>query len=274
MLNIKHKKSLIPITKRHKFVIGVILSSLILFIAEYSLGKSGIVLIFFLSILSDLLLFWALREDLKDNFYPQIFILPFVYTFSFGLWFFLFPHRLIIRIFLTVFYMIGLYSLYLSQNIFIVSSIRTIALLSSARTVSLLLTVISYCFAMTVIFSISETLNIAPHLNALFTFPTIFLFTVLFSVHSIWTFSLEKAILPNRSWYLMMAVCVTEVAILLWLWPSTPFFIALFLTGFLYILLGLTHVWFEKRLFRGVIQEYVWVAIFVFIFLVAFTTWS
>ena len=266
MFNIKRRNNLLSVTKRHKFIIGVLLSSFLLFIAEYSLGKSGIVLILLLSALADIFMFWGLKNDLSDNFAPQVFILPFVYTLSFGFWYFLFPQRLIVRAVLTILYAVGLYSVYLSQNIFIVSAIRTIALLSSARTVSLLTTMVSYFFVMNVIFAL--------HLNIALIFPLIFVISVLFMIHSIWTFTLEKGILQNISWYLVLALCVSEVSILLWLWPSTPTFISLFLTGFIYILLGLTHVWFERRLFRGVIMEYVWVAVFVFIFLVAFTSWS
>lgn len=266
MFHIKRHRKIISITKRHKFIIGVLFSSVLLFIAEYSLGKSGIILIIFLSALADLFLFWGLRADLKENFSPQAFILPFTYTISFGFWYFLFPQRLLVRVILTLLYAVGLYSLYLSQNIFTVSAIRTIALLSSARTVSLLLTIVSYFFMMNVIFAL--------HLNIILTLPLIFIFSVLFIMHSIWTFTLEKNIFQNISLSLILGLCVSEVSALLWFWPSTPTFLSLFLTGFFYIVVGLTHVWFEKRLFRGVILEYVWVAIFVFIFLVAFTTWA
>ena len=54
---------------------------------------------------------------------------------------------------MTSLYALGLYSLFLSQNIFTVSSIRTIALLSGARTVSLVLTLLSFFFLSNVVFS-------------------------------------------------------------------------------------------------------------------------
>lgn len=266
MFKFNQRKRILLITKRHRFIIGVLVSSFLLFIAEYSLGKSGVALIFGISILTDIFLFWALRRDLKDYFSFQIFFLPFLYTLSFGLFYFLFPARLIVRIIMTLLFSVGLYSIYLSQNIFTVSSIRTIALLSSARTVSFLLTIVSFFFGMNVIF--------AMHLSAFITFPLIFLFSLPLVLHSIWTYTLERSIRHEISWGILLSFCISEVSFLLWFWPSTPTFIALFLTGIFYIIVGLSHVWFEKKLFRGVILEYVWVAIFVFIFLVAFTSWT
>ncbi len=266
MIQINYPKRFKLITKRHRFIIGVLIISFLLFLAEYSLGRSGLFFIVALSFLTDLFLLIALRRDLKDYFSFNIFILPFVFTLSFGFFYFLFPARLILRIIMTTLFAIGLYSTYLSQNIFTVSSIRTIALLSSGRTVSFLLTVVSYFFITNVIFAL--------HLNILLTFPLVFLTAFPLILQSIWTYTLERSIRHDLGWAALLSFCVSEVALLLWFWPSTPTFIALFLTGFFYIIVGLSHVWFEKRLFRGVILEYLWVAVFVFIFLVAFTSWT
>ena len=80
-------------------------------------------------------------------------ILPFIYTFAFGFFYLLTPASFIIRLVLTAIYAFGLYSLFLSQNIFVVSSSRTIQLLSGARIVSFVITVISYFFLTNIVFS-------------------------------------------------------------------------------------------------------------------------
>ena len=144
-------KILISLNKE-RLIFSVIALSLGLFIAEHLLGKSGIFTIFTIAILTDLLLSSLSRSDLKENTFLQIFILPFLFSLSFGLFYFLVPGRYLTRIFTTSLYAIGLYSLFLSENIFTVSSIRTIALLASARTVSFVITLISYFFLSNVLF--------------------------------------------------------------------------------------------------------------------------
>lgn len=254
------------LNKRQRLIVSVILLSLGLFITEYFLGKSALYIIIGLSVLTDILLFLSLKEDLQDNFWPQIFILPFFYSLAFGLFYFLVPVRLLTRIIMTSLYALGLYSLFLSENIFTVSAIRTIALLSSARTVVFTLTLLSFFFLANVIFTF--------HINVVITLLLIFGFSFPLILNSIWIYSLERKLSANVLWVFSLSLCLFEVAILLWFWPSSPTVIALFLTGIFYSIVGLSQAWFEKRLFKSVIVEYAWVALVVFIVLVVFTTWG
>jgi hypothetical protein len=254
------------LSKRERLIISVILLSLGLFITEYFLGKSALYTIVGLSILTDIFLFLSLREDLENNFWPQIFILPFFYSLAFGLFYFLVPARLLTRIAMTSLYALGLYSLFLSENIFTVSAVRTIALLSSARTVVFTLTLLSYFFLANVIFTF--------HINVIITLLLVFGFSFPLVLSSIWIHTLERKLFSNVLWVFSLAVCLFEIAVLLWFWPSSPTVIALFLTGIFYSIVGLSQAWFEKRLFKSVIVEYVWVALVVFIVLTLFTTWG
>lgn len=265
--NTRHKINRIKfLNKRQRFIVSIIVLSLGLFFAEHELGRQAIYLILGISILADVFLYFGLREDLKDNFFPQIFILPFFFSLAFGLFYLLVPARLLTRIFTTSLYALGLYSLFLSENIFTVSSIRTIALLSSARTVTFVLTLLSYFFLANVIFTF--------HINVIITLLLIFGFTFPLVLNSIWIYTLEKNVLKDILWVFSLALCLFEVAILLWFWPSSPTVIALFLTGIFYAIVGLSQAWFEKRLFKSVIVEYVWVAFVVFVVLALFTTWG
>lgn len=265
----KGKKTLVfSIDKRQKFVIGVIVLSLGLFFSEYQFGQSGFVFVIalILSLVTDLILFWAVHKDLKNNFTWSLFILPFFYSLAFSLFYFVIPARILFRLLLTVIYAFGLYSLYLSQNIFTVSSIRTIALLSGARIVSFVITLLSYFFLSNIVFTLHVMLPLATVFIAMYTIPLIY--------QSLWTYTLQKAPHPIKLWSIVLSLCLLETASLLWFWPSSPTVIALFLTGFLYTLVGLSHVWLEKRLFRGVLWEYVWVGVIVFFVLNLFTTWG
>lgn len=255
----------LDINKRQRLVSAVLILSLALFVSEYFLGKSGIFMVFLLSFVTDLFLFLALYEDLKENFYPQSFILPFFYSLAFGLFYLLIPARFLTRVAMTSFYGIGLYSLFLSKNIFTVSSIRTIALLSSARTVSFAITLLSYFFLSNVVFSLHKNLLITDLLILGFTLPIV--------LASVWIYTLEKSLKSNLVWTVSLTGLILEASTVLWFWPSTPTLIALFLTGVFYTLVGLSQAWFEKRLFRGVIFEYFWVAIVTFVVLIFFTAW-
>ena len=252
--------------KRQKFISSVILLSLGLFVSEHFLGKSSIYFIFTLALLTVFLLFLSLRRDLKGNFSWEIFILPFFFSLSFGLFYLLVPARYITRIIMTSLYAIGLYSLFLSENIFTVSSIRTIALLSSAKTVTVALTLLSFFFLSNVVFSL--------HLNIFFTIGLVLLYSFPIILQSIWIYTFEKKDASSILWVISLTICILEASVLLWFWPSTPTLIALFLSGIFYSILGLSHVWLEKRLFKGVIWEYFWVMIALLIVLVFFTSWT
>lgn len=261
------KQFVLAIDKRQKFVLGVMVLSGILFVSEFQFGRSGLVVAVILGILMDVILFWAIKEDLKENFTPSVFILPFFYSLSFGLFYFLVPARLIFRLLLTAFFAFGAYSLFLSKNIFTVSSIRTIALLSGARIVSFILTMLSYFFLSNIIFTL--------HLHLIFVLPLMVLYTFTLAYQSLWSYAPAKT--PNRQlleWAGGLTLCMIEIAAVLWFWPSTPTVIALFLAGFFYTIVGISHVWFEKRLFRGVMWEYVWVGATVCFVLLLFTSWG
>ncbi len=252
--------------KRQKFIIAVVSLSIVLFIAQFQFGTSGLLGPIILSLLTMLLLWWAIKGDLKGNFQISVFILPFFYSLAFGLFYFLVPTRLLSRVVLTGLYAFGLYSLFLSQNIFVVGSIRTIALLSGARIVSFVITLVSFFFLSNIIFTFH-----------LFIFPliiVIFIYTYLLMYQSIWSYALQKTTVSLLLWVLALTLCVVEVSVMLWFWPSNPTVIALFLTGIFYTVVGLSHVWFERRLFRGVLWEYVWVGVVVFFVLILFTSWG
>lgn len=263
---LKTKKREFSFGKRQKFGIGVVLLSMGLFLAEYALNTYGLITAFFLAVLSDVILYWAVSQDLQDNFALQVFVLPFLYSLSFGLFSFLTPARLLTRIILTSLYAVGLYSVFLSENIFTVASIRTIALLNSGRIVSLVISLVTFFFLASTAFSLRTTL--------LPTTLVIFIFSFLLSMHALWTYTLERGIRKDVMWVAIISVSIFELSAILWFWPTTPIVVALFLTSIWYIMIGLTHVWLDKRLFKSVLWEYIWVAVIAFLVLVSFTKWQ
>jgi hypothetical protein len=254
------------IDKRQKFVLAVIILSLGLFFTEYQLTQWGLIVTLLLPFFTVLFLLWAIFEDLRENKLYQVVILPFIYTLAFGFFYLLTPTSFIVHLLLTVIYAFGLYSLFLSQNIFIVSSSRTIQLLSGARIVSFVITLISYFFLTNIVFSF--------HVIIFPVIVVIAVYTYLLTYHSLWTYTLQKYSQPLLVWVSALTVCVIEVASLVWFWPASPTVTALFLTGFFYAIVGLSHIWLEKRFFKGILWEYVWVGTIVFFVLLLFTQWG
>jgi len=256
----KRKRSFkFSIEKRHKFVIGTVFLSLGLFFAEFQFGKTGIYIPFIISILT-------VFPDLRENRTLEAFILPFFYSLSFGMFYFLTPTAFVFRLLIAAIFAFGLYSVFLSQNILAISSIRTITLLSGARIVSFVATLLSYFFLTNIVFTL--------HLNIFVVIILMMIYSSALVFHSLWTYTLTN---PDRSllaWVLTITVCLIEAASLLWFWPSSPTFISLFLTGFFYAVVGLSHIWFERRLFKGIMWEYVWVGCIVFFVLILFTPWG
>lgn len=256
----------ISIPKRQRFVISVLILFWGLFFSDQLLGSYNFLFPFLLGLLADFFFFLSMYKDIKGNTSVQLFILPFVYTVSFGLFHYLIPARFLTRLIVGVLYSIGVYSLFLSQNIFIVASIRTIALLTGARIVSVVIALISYFFLANIIYTLRLPFYITAGL--------LFLTSFLLILHAVWMITLEKSVKSNFLWVLALSVALSEIAMSLWFWPTSPTVVALFLTGIFYTIVGLSQLWHNRRLFRGVMWEYLWVSVIVFFVLILFTSWK
>ena len=238
-----------------------------MFFSELLTGPLLILAGFVLSVLTVFLLYIALKDDIKPSILYPIIILPFFYTLSFVLFYSLIPERLLTRIVLTLVYSFGLYSLFLSQNIFAISAARTINLVRSARIVSYVLTIfVLFCMA-SIIFSLRLPVFITPFLIVLVSF--------LLSFQSLWAYTEDRENTKDVTVYSgFIALMMGELSLILAVWPVTAAIYAIFLTGLFYTYLGLSHIWLEKRLFKSVLWEYVWVGVLSIVFLVLFAKWG
>lgn len=250
------------IDKRKKIVVSVVLLTIVLIYTEFQFGRAGILISFFFALLTEIFIYWGLYKDIKERRVYEVFILPFLYSLAFGLFCFLTPN-IVYKIVLAIVYAFGLYSLILAQNIFVVSSTRTIALLSGARIVSFVVTLVSFFLLTNVVFTL--------HIWMFFELFLVLIYTYILFYHLLWIYTLQKIIQPLSIWVWTLTLCVTELTIIMWFWRSKPPITALFLTGFFYIVAGLSHIWFEKRFFKGILWEYAWVGFVVILLLLVFS---
>lgn len=255
------------LSKRQKLVMVVILLSFGLFICEYFTGVNLLIAVGLLAVLTDVLLLFILRKDIAGAFFWPILVLPFFYTLAFPFFYTLMPPRLISKLIITLVYAFGLYSLFLTQNIFAVSGLRTINLLRSARIVAFVITLLVLYFMINFLFSLRLPVILTPLLMA-----PIF-FTM--NMQSLWTYSLDKQQIKEIVTYSsFITISLIELSYVLALWPVNASIYSLFLTGIFYTFSGLAHAWLEKRLFKGILWEYVWVGFISVLFLVIFSRWG
>lgn len=266
ILHLPGISNIVFLSKRGKFFLAVALLSLGLFIFEF-LGVNGLIFGFFLALLTDFFLYLILKDDIKGTFHYPIFILPFLYTISFGLFYLLFPSRFFLKIIITVIYAFGLYSLFLTQNIFAISSAKTITLFRSARIVLFVLTIIILFFLLNIIFLMRFTVFLTPLY--------IFLSAFILSFQSLWFYSLGKSqtkqITINA---LFISIAISQISFILTIWPINATIYSICLTGIFYVFSGLSHSWIEGRLFEDILWEYVWVGFLSLLILIFFSNWG
>lgn len=263
----KFLRRLFRLSKRQKFVVVVFLLTVAFFVSGFFQGLHHFLFSLGISIASVISMYLILRHDLKKSFFYPLFILPFLYTFSFDVFLLLIPARLIALLSSTFLFALGLYSLFLTQNIFAVSSIRTISLLRSARIVSFVITIVVLFFLTNITFSLQLPFFLSPLLIGIVVF--------FLNVQSLWAYSLDSSQARNIIFYsLPIAFAIFELALVLTLWPVSASIYSIFLTGIFYTYSGLTHVWIEKRLFRGILWEHIWVGFLSVLILLVFSSWG
>lgn len=258
---------IINLNKRQKFVLAVLTLTIGVFLSEHFTGLKLMVASLTLAVVTDLMLLLILRRDIKGTFFGPILILPFFFTLAFPFFYALVPERLISRLIIAIIYAFGLYSLFLTQNIFAVSGIRTINLLRSARIVAFVITLLVFYFLVNFIFSLRLPVLLTP----LAILPVSFLM----NIQSLWTYTLDTSQVKAIAIFsFIISLSILQLSYVLILWPVNASIYSLFLTGIFYTYSGLCHAWLERRLFKGILWEYVWVGFISVLFLVIFSKWG
>lgn len=210
---------------------------------------------------------FALLEDLKGIEWFTILVLPTMYAVSISLFYFLLPEGFLSRLLIVSLFGVGMYTLFLTENIFSVAAARTIQLVRAAHAVGFLMTLLTLMLFYNTLFSLHWPF----YLNGL----GAFLVTLPAFIQGLWFIKLENKLdtaLVKMSVGISYAIAL--LAIGLSFIPVTVWVASLFLATAVYVGLGLLQHALNDRLFEQTMYEYVGVGAFVFIATLVVTQWK
>ncbi|NMB56793.1 hypothetical protein GYA19_02540 [Candidatus Beckwithbacteria bacterium] len=263
--NFKLFKLTIP--KREKFVLVSVSLSLGLLLTQIVDASLRYYVIAFLSICTILLSIWSIKEDARKIAWIMGPILPTIFTASIGLFFFLLPERVLVRVILITLFAIGMYALLLTENIFTVAAIRTIQLLRAAQALGFVMTLFTAFLLFDTVFSF----RLMPWFNAILIF--IIAFPLL--LQGIWSINLEEKVTEKLLWYSFgFAWILAQLAFFISFWPLSIIIASLSLVTLMYVGLGIIQQAMVGRLFKQTIREYLQVGIVVFVIVLIAAKWG
>jgi hypothetical protein len=256
----------IVITKRQRFIVvsAITLALSVLFPKMY--GMYGMWSVVASVAILYLLSLFSLNEDIKGVEYFTLFVLPVSFFLGANLFISILPDRKIYHVPFYAVMAIGMYTIYLTENIFNVAAVRTIQLLRAAHAVSYLVTLITAFFLLSFILSI----HLSTWLTVILITLTIFILTIQF----LWSFDLIEAVTRRTLLYSMAsAIIFSQITIMITFYPQTIALTSLFLIAVYYVMLGILQHYYEKKLTRRPTIEYVIVAFIVFVIMILTSPW-
>lgn len=267
MKKIKIRFSPLSLSKRQLFVVTTVFLTFGLIATQLLSTVYRYPSVLILGILSYFLSAFCLKEDLEKHEWLTLLVLPTFFTLAVSYFYFLLPVRWITRLPVALFFALGFYALLLTENIFNVSSGRTIQLIRAAQTVGFYLTLITGFLFMDLLFS----LHLVFYLNMFIGSIVIFLLFIQY----FWSLRLTSGI-EKKVWFyaLVMGLLLSELILAISFWPVKTLNGALFLSSALYALLGIGGYEIQERLFKRVTIEFIAVPLFVFILILLATSWT
>lgn len=211
------------------------------------------------------LLFYTMSVR-KENLLASI-ILPGIFSLSVSLFRFLFAVNWVWQVTLLVVYFFGIYTLFLIENVYLVSiEVKTVPLYRAASTVGFLITLVTAFFAYEIIFSF----RLAGWQNGLLVFGV----NLFLLFHFFWKTNLSRPFsIDNLKLSLIFSLILGELALGISFWPLETTKSALYLTSVLYVFLGLAQAFCQEKLFKETVREFILVGLGTFFALFFVTSW-
>jgi len=254
------------LSKRQQFVVITVLLTAGLMTTQLVSLDFRYPMIIALSVASYLLCAVGLREDLKGHEWATLLILPTLFTAAVAVFYFLLPTRWLTRLPIAVLYAVGMYALLLTENIYNVAVVRTIALLRAAHSVGFLLTLATYFLLVQTVLAY----RLHAWTNALF----IGAITYPLTLQILWAVNLEPKVGKRvTDLSVLLTVAAVELTWILSLIPVRTTLFALFLTTCFYGMAGLGQQYLSDRLYKRTVIEFFGVVAIVFVILFLTINW-
>jgi hypothetical protein len=256
----------IYITKRQRFIIASAIALCLSLFFDSFLDQFGLLVFPLSAVVIYLASLVSLKEDIAGIEYITLFILPVFFFIGANVFLTILPDRKLYHLPMYSLISVGMYIIYLTENIFNVAAIRTIQLLRAAHAVSYLLTLITAFFLLSYI--------ISAHMSSWITVILINFTVLALTIQFLWSFDLIPY-LTRRTLIYTLATCIifTQITVAITFYPQTIAMTSLFLIAVYYVLLGVLQHYYEKKLTRRPTIEYVIVAFIVFIIMIVTTPW-
>ncbi len=255
------------ISKRQQFVVAVSILTIGMVATQLVTWESRIEMVVGLAALTFIISIIVQRDELKGIEYLTLNILPTMFTISVAFFYFLLPVRWLTRVPTAFLYSLGMYAIFLTENIYNVAAIRSIQLLRAAHSVGFLITLVS-------IFLLFDTI-LSFHLAYYLNFCLVFIVVFPLSFQSLWSMTLEqkltsKTLIPS----ILSSLVVSQAAFILSFWPINTTIYALFLTTIFYSLVGIIQQNLIDRLFSNMVREFLGVVLITFLLVLITAHWG
>lgn len=218
-----------------------------------------------LMIITAIFSLWSLWQGISKLKAFILLVLPLLFTLAvIGSYPLIIPFWL--RLFSPLLFGLVFYALLLSQNIFNVSSTRTIPLYRVATTISFVITIVTA----TLLFNDMFSLELFFTWNGLIAF----IISCLLSLQLLWTVEMEKIDKIVLTYSFGIALVMAEIAVVLSFWPISSPLAAVVLGTSLFIMVGIVVDSFREKLGRGAVWQYLAVEALTFIIALLFTSWT
>ena len=257
------EKKVIKIEKRVRFVASALVLGAVLFLSTFFLFEKALIFIAVFIMLGYFVTYFSILEGIEKIEWLTLFIMPIILTVSFYLFYFLFPIRWLTRLPLIIFYLISIYAVLLSANIFNVGVEKRLQLYRAAFSINFFLQTI-------VIFLFSNAL-FSFRFNFFINVVIVFLLVLLLAFQLIWSVKLDLVIGRKTVIHaLFIALALAEITLVGSFVPVKSTIFALFLASSYYSLTGFVYNYLDQRLFKETLREFisVWIVV-VFITLLA-----
>jgi hypothetical protein len=245
----------VVLTKRQEFVLATLLLTLGLILTQLVPSELRFVMVASLSIFAYCVSAIVLRDDLDGVEWFTLLLLPTLFTSGITLFYFLLPARWISRVPVASLYAIGMYALFLTENIYNVNSAsnRAIALIRAAHSVGFILTIVSYFFILQAVFAFRMPVGLLTI--------SVFLISFFLSMQALW--AIELTVKLSRKVFEISFTIAVILSMFAWVfsfWPIKLTQIVLLLATVFYSTVGLGQQYLVDRLYKKTAIEFLLVS--------------